>query len=462
MKQKVTQQSETSCNFLFTEGKITFLLDAFAAGSAGKGKLESFIVKHSNNLDFVVTSNSANASHIVWDEGKEMMFKCLPSSAYLHEKLKAIYLCQGSAFEVKTLLHEIEMCGIPREKVRINPKASVIQQIDIDFEKGLCDLDGNYYENRQDGTVKGGSTCSGSGTVRAKKAVRHETLVFAGDVPELKDMICETEKEIMERIGNGERGLFQIGQGFPLSYGLAKTKKNSTARNVTVSAALDDAMLPPYVVGHILGNCRTNPIKIANYKNLSIAGKVYAHFEAGSTVDKDYPKHLFKQVTTANGIDIVTLADVFVTGDDLDLFPDYPYEKIDSYSGDFYPDQKEISWEDVEKQYGKEIPDAIKRTSLTKLPRRCATFSKMLLEDGLIYNMPPEPFNFYISVNFMNWIDGEMDDNKDTVSDKQQAWLEENIYSVIKDFPNVGLAFLGTGKESDSMVQLDCFGENEK
>lgn len=459
-KQNVIAHSEESCNYLFTKGKMLFLLDGYAAGSAGKGKLESFVIKHSNNCNFIVTTNSANASHIVWDEGREMMFKCLPSSAYMHEKLDAIYLTAGSVFEVKTLLHEIEMCGIPRSKVRINPKAGIIQKIDIDFEKGLCDLDGNYFPEMGEGTIKGGSTCSGSGAVRAKKCLRHKTLVFASDIPEFKDMICETEIEIMERLGKEECGMMQIGQGFPLSYGLANTKKNSTARNVTIAAALDDAMLPPYVVSDVLMNGRVFPIKIANYKNLSVGEQLYKQIKGGSIIKEDYPEHLFKVVMSASGIDVWTKPNVFVSGDDLDKFPDYPYKKIDSYSGDFYPDQKEISWEEVEAQYGKEIPDEIKRTSLTKLPRRCATFSKLLLEDGIIYNLPPDPYNIYISINFMNWIDGNMDDNKDQISEKQQQWLEENIYPVIGIYPNVGLAFLGTGKESDSMVQLRVFEEN--
>lgn len=855
---KVIQHSEGMFDYMFRPGKVTFLLDGYAAGSAGKGKLESLIVKHTSFDNetkklFVATTNSANASHWVYDDGKKMMFEVLPSSAYLHEKLSAVYICHGASFSVERLMEELKISGLPKEKLRIHPKAGIIQKIDEDYEKGLCDVNGKYYaENEQtSGTIKGGcfdeesmilmsngtyksikdvkvgdyvmtssgtpkkvlnvidngikdmvkvsiscwhkpfyvtpehefligdmshtnrrhdfaqrmdvtsrdgsskykfkpikdidkksmflltpnsysfdlleeydidmqkycknvidennntstgngnrklpktvafdydlgyifgmflgdgnsnitkdrnnndagkfvvnlgideisesnklkecvynkfgingvdvhvksvnrvtfyslplarmfwefgkktekhlpneflvdnedyleglldglldsdgyykkngsfeftntsedlckliytllncnkfsfssserirgylsstliglnpencktvynvnkiitnrrndnywysklksydntlvkrqaydleiedehnfvcnnvivhnSTCSGSGAVRAKKCVRNKTVVYAMDVPELKEFIVDTEKEIIERLSNGECGLLQIGQGFPLSYGLGYNKKNSTSRNVTIAAALDDALIPPFFAGNVILNGRTFPIKINNKKYKTVGGKVYEEYLDGEVIDKAYPEHLFKIERSDDRALIITRGGEFINSFEMEEFPNYPVEIVDSFSGTGYSKhwneeskQEEITWDDVEAQYGKKIPLDVKCTSLTKLIRRVFKFDKDLLDDGIIYNMPPEGNHVFISINFVNWVDCEMEDKTDVVTDKAKQWIIENMGDVLAEYPNVGLAVLGTGRESDAFVAVDPFSPEE-
>lgn len=476
MKQKVIAHSNDMFDYMFTRGKMTFLLDGYAAGSAGKGKAESGIIKYTsfNANDpsakklFVVTTNSANASHWVYDNGKKMMFEVLPSSAYMHEKLTAVYISHGASFEVKRLFEEVEMSGLPLSKLRIHPKTGIIQEIDKDMESGKCDIDGNPFEIKGEGTISTGSTCSGSGAVRAKKVIRNKTVMYAVDVPELAPYLCDTEKEIMGRLANGEYGLLQIGQGFPLSYGLGYNKRNTTSRNVTIAAALDDCMLPPFVAGSCILNGRTFPIKINSNKFLTKGGIVYKSYSPGTIITRNYPDNLFSTVTTKNGTDIITKGDVFINSFEMQEFPDYPYEKINSFSGTGYSkhwneesNQVEITWEDVEKQYGKPIPMDVKATSLTKLLRRVFMFDKDLLDDGIIYNMPPEGNEIFVVINFINWTDGEMDDVTDHVTDKAKQWIDENMMEILEQYPNVHLAILGTGRESDSFVALAPYSEIE-
>ena len=472
---KVVQHSAGMFDYMFKPGRITFLLDGYAAGSAGKGKLESLIIKHTsfNNEDkklFVATTNSANASHWVYDGGKKMMFEVLPSSAYLHEKLSAVYICHGASFSLKRLKEEIEMSGLPKDKLRIHPKAGIILKRDEDYEKGLCDVNGNYYSDTEQtsGTIRNGSTCSGSGAVRAKKCVRNKTLVYAMDVPELRDYIVDTEKEIIERLSNGECGLLQIGQGFPLSYGLGYNKRNSTSRNVTIAAALDDALIPPFFAGNVILNGRTFPIKINNKKYKTIGGKIYKEFFDGEEIDKVYPEHLFKVEGESGHTLIITRGGEFINSFEMEEFPGYPVEIVDSFSGTGYSKrwneeskQKEITWEDVEAQYGKEIPLDVKCTSLTKLVRRVFEFDKDLLDDGIVYNMPPEGNHIFVAINFVNWVDCEMEDKTDIVTDKAKQWIEDNMAPVLAEYPSVGLAVLGTGRESDSFVAVDPFSPEE-
>jgi len=453
------------CNDFFLPGKVSFLLDAWCAGSSGKGKIESFIIKNSNNCSGIITTNSANASHIVVENGVEYLFKCLPSGSLYHERLECVMIGPGASFEVETFFKEVKMCGIPLEKVFIHPKAMIINKIDIDFEKGLCDLDGNYFEIAGEGTIKHGSTCSGSGAVTAKKTIRHKTSIVASDIPELARFIAVTEDIIMDGMKLGKSYLCQIGQGFPLSLNHWRFKKNVTSRNVTVSAGLNDCMLPPSVVGNVLGNGRIYPIKIANYKQISRVEAIdqykvsdFTNSEHCINIAKaKYRDNLFKCDFDESGENVLvtSLPNVHVTADDLDIFPDYPYDKIDSYSGDGYPDQQEISWEYIEETAGISIPNNIKRTSLTKLPRRCFTHSKIAFDEGIKYNMPPEGGEIWISLNFVNWIDSQMEGITDFVSQEVKLWIEQNLGQALNANPKVKLRFLGTGAETDHTITLE-------
>lgn len=115
----------------------------------------------------------------------------------------------------------------------------------------------------------------------------------------------------------------------------------------------------------------------------------------------------------------------------------------------------------TEAQYGKKIPLDVKCTSLTKLIRRVFKFDKDLLDDGIVYNMPPEGNHVFISINFVNWVDCEMEDKTDVVTDKAKQWIIENMGDVLAEYPNVGLAVLGTGRESDAFVAVDPFSPEE-
>lgn len=539
-------------NNFFLEGKIGFLLDA-SAGSSGKGCTAAFLVRNSNNCNFLITSNSSNASHTVKSKADniDFVFKCLPSASVYHEKLDAIFICAGATFEIDTLFKEIEYTKIPRNKVKIHPRAAVITDIDIDFEKGLCDLDGNYFKNTGDGTIKTGSTCSGSGAVLAKKTVRNKTLKVASDYPELEEFICRTEVEIMKMLDMGKSGLFEIGQGFQLSRDYIFAP-NTTARNVTVSSALNDAMLPPTVVGNVCINNRTFPIRINSKKYVSKEGSVDT-FMSESEIPKKYKSNrLFKITHTSQLFPLGTVVysktldttgvifsnlhedntyDVMINGkiellDSLSLVNDYKvnscvihnqdgkigkvvkipdvpnsvvvhffedkepvsvlkseivyseddkdfpryyvtsvgglhltwyeinsglvdYDEIDSFSGHGYPDQKELTWQQVTNLSGSPKP-LFEATTLTKLPRRVFTFSKTNLEDAIKYNQTPH--KIFLALNFCNYVDYEMYGNRDFLTKKMVDWLNDNINPVVSKFPNVGLRYLSTTEFIDDTL----------
>jgi len=445
-----------------TPGHITFLLDA-PAGSSGKGKLAAFITKFTD-VNFLLTSNSPNASHTVIDGDKNIVFKALPSGSLYHEKLDKVFITAGATFEIDALLKEIKLIGIPREKVRIHPRAGIATPIDAAYERGECDLDGNGHAERQAGTLKTGTTASGSGAVLAKKVLRHKTLKCAKDFPEIADMIGIVETEILALLAEGKTGLFEIGQGFPLSNNYWRFAPNTTSRNVTVSAALNDAMLPPSVVGNVVINTRTFPIRINSKKYVSRPQVVMAtdfigtdHADLNGEIalrtleENGFAGCIVPQGNPGDPIQIELKGGKFLTWDEVQSGK-FDYDVMDSYSGDWYPDQREITWEDIEREANIEIPQVVKNTTLTKLPRRVATFSQINLEEAIKYNQT-KGFVF-ISVNFLNFVDGEMQGivNPQSMTEKGHEWIKNNVAPVLAHFNNVHLAFIGTSEKTDDFI----------
>jgi len=441
---------------MIKKNKLNFLLDG-CAGSSGKGKMAAFLVKN-NKIDYLVTSNTANASHTVVEKGKEYVFKVLPSGVLYHEKIEKVFIADGAGFVVADLFKEIEMTGIPLEKIFISPRAAIITQIDKDYENGLCDLQGEYFETRQDGTLRTGTTASGSGAVLAKKVLRIKNLVTAGDLEELKPFITDVGTEIM-KINGKKTGLFEIGQGYPLSNNHPMFAPFTTSRNVTVAAALNDAMLSPSIVGNVFINFRTFPIKIHNYKYLATEDKEYSYpASSAAWVEKNHCPH---HTIVSDGVTITVniFKDTFLSYYEKDFVLN---ERIDSHSGEFYPDQEEITWEELNSRIGDPEPPILECTTLTKLPRRVAEFSKENLIDAVVHNV--SPFDTFVSVNFANYVDPVLEDchgsYKWSNSTKFNDWLVENIVKVqmtlLKDYDILfGIALIGTGAETDSTITVD-------
>lgn len=408
------------------EGKVNFLLD-LSAGSSGKGKLAAYIAKYANNLDFAVTSASPNASHVSIDGDKQFILKTFPSSAIYHEKLKAIYICAGATIYIDSFWKEIEDLGIPKNKIFIHPRTGVVTQIDIDYEMGKCSLNGEYFEETGDGTIRTGTTASGAGAVRAKKVIRNKTLKVASDYGALSEFVTITEMSILSRINNGETGLFEIGQGFQLSNAHWRFAPYTTSRNVTVSAALDDALLPPSVVGNVFHNNRTFPIRIHSKKY----------------IDPSNGKHLTwdEKLTWDEG--------------------GWKYDVIESYSGAGYPDQEEITWEKVMRDANIQISQFVIQTTLTKLPRRIFSFSTTNLSEGVMYNNTGH--ENWIVMNFANFVDGKLDKEKGQFfsnhSVKMNAWINKYVVPALKELEEKGikakLILLGTSEQTDDMLTVE-------
>jgi hypothetical protein len=406
-----------SCNYLFKPGMLTTVMDG-QFGSSGKGKIASYIGENADNWSFACNSFSAQAGHWVkLDDGRCYFYQQLNSVAYQPEFSpgwadrpgRKLYIGPGSCIELPALLREIEENHIVPGSLGIHPKATIILPVDEEFERGTGGFDGAPLpEGSPLGTAKFGSTCHGVGSAVARKVLRRPSVLTVDKVEDLAPYLCDVAAEITRRLEKGESGLLELAQGYPLSLN-GPFFPYCTSRNVTVAQALSDLFLAPKYAGPLIINLRTLPIRINSKKYIGKDGK-----------------HL--------------------TWDEIQ--DGVPHEVYEGNSGHWYPDQYELSWEEVTKSSGSPDP-IIEMTSVTKLPRRIATFSRMNLEEAIRYNQSRE--DTYLSLNFVNYIDYGMTGKRDVkdISPKFLSWVGQNLGDLKRK-----VAFLGTGPLTDDLIDV--------
>lgn len=410
---------------IFKPGKITFTIDG-CAGSSAKGLRAANIWKHHRSISatFAMNTFMSNAAHTIQEHnGPEYIHQCLSSITTLG-KYEKQYLAPGCVFAKHEILGEIERCKeyVTEKNLGIHPNAVIVTQKDIDYEKGLVDFEGNPKAQRESSNLKIGSTLHGVGAARARRILRRPDTLLAKDIIDLRKYLCDTSSEVINRLQAGQSGLGEIAQGYQLSL-MSNFYPRVTSRNVSIAAFLDDALLPIVAAGPVVLNFRTYPIRVNSNKYIRKSdGKILTWGEWQET-------------------------------------PENNREIIQGDSGGGYPDQKETTWEQISKDCGEEI---FETTSLTKLPRRCYTFSTINLLESMIHNNTGD--DFYLSINFMNYVDKEVK-GKRTIEEvftaKVKSWLTKHVFTdefwvVCKHF-NIkfnGL-FIGTWKTVDDSVFVD-------
>lgn len=397
-------------NFVFTPGKLTTILDA-GAGSSGKGKIGSYICEHANNWQFACNTFAPQAGHWVkLDDGRTFFYQTFNSCAYISDRYEKIYLAPGATIELPAFWRELEENKIPRSKIGISPLTAILQDIDGGFERGQLDFDGNPLSKTHDGTMKTGTTAHGSGACRARRILRRKEAKYARDIPELREFICDVPGEIMARLDKGQAGLLEVAQGFQLSLLLPEMFPYTTSRNCTVMSGLDDLMMPVHYAGNVILNVRTFPIRINNNKYIATDG----HHMTWAEVEE----HRWKGI---------------------------PFEIYKGNSGPGYDDQTELTWEGITKNAGSPTP-IMEITSVTKLPRRVFSFSQKNLLQAIKYNKANG--QVFTSLNFINYVDYEMTNNREKLTPKAEMWIASNIPA------EANLAFVGTGARTNDTIDI--------
>jgi adenylosuccinate synthase len=394
------------------EGKFNCILDGFW-GSSGKGKTSTWLADHFS-ITRVSSSNFPNAGHTAaFEDGTKFIAKAIPTAAIL-KKTRGIgiecFISPGSGFNWKQLFKEWKEAGKPR--IRIHERASVVTEDHARRER-----------EGSESTMHIASTMQGSATAMVDKILRkadcklawntHEEMrkefhnlgLTESDLNDFSEYITVVEAQTFRTLSQGailDQGitwLHEGSQGYSLSIDHGSHYPNCTSRNCTVQSALDHMAMPPQILGDVYVNLRTFPIRVGN-------------------------------VTDEHG-------------------------NQKGYSGDFYPDCKEMTWEQVAAESGMPAAEAKilaerERTTVTKRIRRVCNFSFHGLKDAVRTNGATKLcVNF---IQYINWEDNGLKGGKEAF--EKLSKKSRTLISKIEEVSGVPVVLIGTGALHEEMISL--------
>lgn len=383
-------------------GKFNILLDGFW-GSSGKGKMATWLADKFS-VTRVSSSNFPNAGHTSrFSDGTAFVAKAIPTAAIL-KKVRGMgmtcWLSPGSGFAWERVALEWAQAGRPR--IYIHGRASIVTE-----EHARREREG------AESTKHVASTMQGSGTAIADKVLRKSDCVLAwNDEAGMKRAFegLETEDRVTvidpaafrdmtwAAMGSGETWLHEGSQGFALSIDHGSHYPFCTSRNCTAQAAMDHMAVPPALVGDVYLNLRTFPIRVGNV------------VEDGRQV---------------------------------------------GYSGGFYPDCKELTWEQIAAESGMPESEAKalaerERTTVTKRIRRVCTFSYEGLKDAVKVNGATKlVLNF---AQYLDWSDHGLRGGREAfykLSSRTRGMIDR-----IEKEAGVPVVLVGTGPDHEDVVSL--------
>ena len=242
-------------NMIIENGKVNFLIDG-QWGSTGKGKLAGYLYTKYKNITVAISDNMPNAGHTFTRDGKNFIFKALPTGV-LFENVKCLIGPQSVIGE-EQFQYEMEM--VKNEigywpTVLIHPMASVVTASDKEEESNIVS--------------KMASTGQGSCAATVKKMWRAGEANLAKHSKVLDNWICDTHEYLHHCLGNGETALSEGSQGFDLSMNCGHSYPHVTSRDCLIGRMMDNAGCPVKYVGSIIACLRTLPIRVGSTENTS-------------------------------------------------------------------------------------------------------------------------------------------------------------------------------------------------
>lgn len=412
------------------EGKFNVILDQ-AWGSSGKGKTSAWLADRFS-VTAVSSSNFPNAGHTArFADGTKFVAKAIPTAAILR-KVKGLgidcFVSPGSGFDPVQLLKEWAECGFP--KIWVHPRASVVGQEHRDREAA-----------GGESTKHIASTMQGSAAAMVDKILRKADVQLAGNMtgsaddprglqhllefahsaipgfseahaarfgkqPKVEDVLdllripgaLEFRTMTRNMIRSGRTWLHEGSQGYALSIDHGSHYPHCTSRNCTLQAQMDHMAIPPAMVGDVYLNLRSYPIRVGNLME--------------------------------DGVQV-------------------------GYSGDFYSDCEELTWEQVALRSGMPPDEARElaereRTTVTKRIRRVATFSMDGLRDAAAVNGATK-----LVVNFaqyLNWKDAGLKGGRAAffkLSRESRKFVDD-----VQEASGVPVVLVGTGADHEAMISL--------
>ena len=313
--------------------KVDVLVD-LQFGSTGKGALAGYLSGVKGH-DVAVSCNMPNAGHTAYSHvnGQKFVHKVLPSGIF-SENLRVIGVGPGAVFSIDRLVEE--WAAVKSYLNSINHYYDVVLLV----HEACGILLPEHKEAEQKTLSRISSTMQGSAEALVSK-IRREVGATAGyRAMEIHERLNQhgparivSQREWLESMDSADLILAEGSQGYSLSIS-AGFYPFCTSRDCTPARVVADCSLPMGWVNAVYGSCRVHPIRVGNTP--------------------------------------------------------------DGYSGDWYPDQKEIHFSD--------LGVAAETTTVTGRVRRIATFSVMQIREAMTMAMPTAVF-----LNFANYDPEEAD-----------------------------------------------------
>jgi adenylosuccinate synthase len=233
-------------------GKLHFVVGG-QYGSEGKGKIAGHLARK-YNVDYSICSFSSQAGHTFYDnDGSKWMVQQVPM-AVCNPNTKLL-ISQGAIIDLGILHREISQFGLSPDRLRIHPKAIVIQQRNKDYE---CEM--------LSGPKRIASTCKGNGAAMSDFVLRQDNVITMDMVEEFHDYLADTRAIINKSLDNGARCMAECAQGFSLDI-YQGFYPYVTSRGCSVAAELARIGVAPQQVGNVYGVYRTFPIRVGNIED---------------------------------------------------------------------------------------------------------------------------------------------------------------------------------------------------
>lgn len=294
-------------------------------GSSAKGAVSGRLVDIYKTPN-VSTNNYPNAGHTIKSGESKFVSKVLPTPAGLNMIGRAKpTLWLGPGSSFFT-----EQLGKELTQTGYNASELMVHERAIVASQRHLDMEA---PGGDQSTEHISSTMSGSGSSFSEKAMRRPQVQLASTVDGLHTLSpTKFAMSLRAELKQGRGFLHEVSQGYALSINYGTHYPNCTFRDCTPQQAAADMMLLPDMIGDVYLNVRSLPIRVGN------------NFRDG---------------------------------------------KQTGYSGNFMPDQVELTWEQVAKDAEMPPDEAAglaerERTTVTKKIRRVATQSWELLQQAAV------------------------------------------------------------------------------
>lgn len=300
-------------------------------GSTGKGLLAGYLSTN-GVYDTLVTAWAPNAGHTFIDAGGRKYVHTHLANGVVGKFVRRVMLGPGSLINPDQLLDEIAQC---RDHIRD-------RQIRIMIHPHAAVVLPRHVEEEAGPMTKIGSTKKGVGAAMIQRIRRDPGDMNIAARCEMLTGLVVTKEEYRDAMAAAQHVLVEGAQGYGLSmyHGFYPY---TTSRDVSTFQILADSGIPMGQLRRgsdlsVIGTCRTYPIRVAN-----------RYDDRGEQV---------------------------------------------GYSGPYYEDQEEISFESIGQR--------VELTTVTKLPRRIFTFSEKQIAEACEHNGANEVF-----LNFVNYARNE-------------------------------------------------------